>query len=76
MKTAPAKRPVYWSGDPGEKDDFQFPIKDEFIDGKTQMGPWAIMTPATYRIHGCGLGLGSGQRYKKQADGRWLKVEG
>ena len=70
------KHSVYWSGDPGEKDDFGFPIKDEFIDGKTQMGPWANMAPSTFKIHGIGLGQGYGQRYKKQADGRWLKIEG
>lgn len=76
MKTFATKKPVYWSGDPGEKDDFGFPIKGEFIDGKTQMGPWATMAPPTFRIHGIGLGTGRGQRYMKQADGRWLKVEG
>ena len=70
-------REVYWIGsDIDEKDDFNRPIKDEFIDGRTRDGHWAIMAPSSHRIHGYGLGMGRGQRYKKQPDGRWLKVEG
>jgi hypothetical protein len=57
-------------------DDFKKPIEDEFVDGKTRMGPWAFMTPSSYRMYGVGLGLGRGQRYEKQDDGKWLKVEG
>jgi hypothetical protein len=67
----------YWIGGTiGPKDDFGAPIIDEFIDGKTRQGPWAIMAPASYRVLGKGVGMGRGQRYKKQEDGRWLKVEG
>lgn len=75
---------VFWSGSIGPTDhtgrlfdDFLEPIEDEFIDGKTKMGPWANMSPASFAKYGIGrLGTGHGQRYKKQADGRWLKVEG
>jgi hypothetical protein len=68
---------TYWIGDVPAQDDFGVPIKDEFIDGKTWMGPWAIMTIDSWRRCSYGqLGLGWGQRYKKQEDGRWLKVEG
>ncbi len=66
----------YWIGDVDQVDDFNKPINGEFIDGKTRMGPWATMTPQSYRLHGVGLGTGYGQRYQKQADGKWLKVEG
>jgi hypothetical protein len=68
--------PRYWTGPVGEKDDFGAPITDEFIDGATLQGPWAIMAPSTWKRHGRGLGSGRGQRYEKQTDGRWLKVEG
>jgi hypothetical protein len=35
------------------------------------------MTLKSWRLHGFGkLGTGYGQKYEKQADGRWLKVEG
>jgi hypothetical protein len=66
----------YWIGSVGPKDDFGQKIEDEFIDGHTAMGPWAIMTPSSHRIYGFGLGTGRGQRYERQADGKWLKVEG
>ena len=68
----------YWTGDVRPGDDFGMPVHDEFIDGRMAMGSsWAIMSPSTWRLHGVGkLGTGYGQRYKKQADGRWLKVEG
>lgn len=67
----------YWLGHVGQADDFNSAIGDEIIDGKTRQGPWALMTPSSWRLHGIGkLGTGYGQRYQKQADGRWLKVEG
>jgi hypothetical protein len=71
-------KPRYWMGDVGRYDDFGRVIEDEFIDGVTFGGPWAIMTPQSWRKQGSGrvLGTGRGQRYKKQADGKWLKVEG
>ena len=69
----------YWMSPLGDVDDFGVPYEDEMIDGKTHMGPWANMTPISWN-HYTGtkgrLGLGLGQRYKKQADGKWLKVEG
>jgi hypothetical protein len=67
----------YWMGHIGQTDDFGNTIQDEFVDGKTRMGPWGIMTPTAWRAHGVGrFGTGFGQRYQKQDDGRWLKVEG
>jgi len=68
---------VYWIGHVGKRDDFDYPIFDEFIDGKTKMGPWGIMSPFSWKLYGVGeLGLGRGQRYVRQISGRWLKVEG
>jgi hypothetical protein len=67
--------PKYWCGD--VEADCQLcnkPIGDTFIDGRTVMGPWANMCPKCHRGSGTGLGLGKGQRYQKQADGRWLKT--
>jgi len=66
----------YWSGGINIKDDFGDPIKEVFIDGATIHGPWAIMTPESHEMFGCGLGTGKGQKYIKQSDGQWLKVEG
>lgn len=69
---------VYWAGEVGPLDDFKHPIQDEFIDGRTVFGPWGIMTPDSWMRVGVKqpLSPGIGQRYKKQEDGRWLKVEG
>jgi hypothetical protein len=72
-----AKEPIYWHGDLGRTDDFGVPYENIMYDGRTKRGPWANMTITSWRIHGCGfLGVGNGQKYKKQADGRWLKIEG
>jgi hypothetical protein len=66
-----------WIGTPPEICDInREPIVDEFIDGKTRAGPWGNMCPKCHKIFGVGLGTGYGQRYKKQDDGKWLKVEG
>lgn len=34
-------------------------------DGKTDMGPWAVMCDMCFHDHGVGLGTGMGQQYKK-----------
>lgn len=78
-------KPVYWlSGNPG-LDDFGNAIYSNFVDGKTKYGPWAVMAYSpevrgghidSFTANGVGLGQGLGQHYKKQLDGRWLKVGG
>lgn len=70
---------TYWLSPPPETCDTCLTlIDDEFIDGKTGMGPWACMCPTCFTLGpGLGrLGTGLGQKYKKQADGKWLKVGG
>lgn len=51
-------------------------VTNEFIDGRLKIGQWAIMCPACFGMHGSGLGVGYGQRYKKATDGNFYKVEG
>ncbi len=66
-----------WAGIVPSTDDFGNSIEDEFVDGKSKMGPWATFAPSSWELYGVGkLGTGYGQRYRKQADGEWLKVEG
>lgn len=43
-----------------------------FVDGKTTMGPWAMMCFACHERCGVGLGLGRGQKYNAKLE----KVEG
>jgi hypothetical protein len=67
----------YWSGTITPKDDFGDTYKDIMIDGRTMQGPWANMTEKSWRCYGCKkLGTGYGQKYERQKDGRWMKIEG
>jgi hypothetical protein len=67
----------YWNGEIDSKDDFGVTITKTFVDGATRHGPWAIMSPKSWKTHGVArLGTGFGQMYEKQSDGRWLKVSG
>ena len=70
--------PVYWIGDvPAKCDLCGQPIKTTFADAKVDHdGPWGNMDLKCLRIHGVGVGKGKGQVYRRQDDGRWLKVEG
>jgi len=73
----PTIKQRFWIGDKPDKCQLtDKPIKDKFVDGATVYGPWAIMLPETHAEYGKGLGIGRGQLYEKQADGRWLKMEG
>lgn len=74
---------TYWLSRVPDLDDFGNPIHSDFVDGATKYGPWAIMAHtavhgviSSFQVHGRELGLGLGQHYRKQADGRWLRVEG
>jgi len=76
VKVQPQKK-VYWMGSIATNDDFGMPYGKFMYDGKTRSGPWANMSEKAWRMYGVGrLGTGYGQKYEKQADGRWLKVEG
>lgn len=74
---ASKRKERFWIGDVPKRDDFGLAIDKVFFDGRTQQGPWAIMTPYSWRAYGVGrTGLGRGQKYEKQTDGKWLKTEG
>ncbi len=34
-----------------------------FMDGRTRMGPWALMCPECHNLHGVGVGPGKAQAY-------------
>ena len=70
------KRQVFWRGFIDSCDICRGEIADQFVDGKTTYGPWGILCLRCHKDKGCGLGMGRGQRYERQDDGRWLKVEG
>lgn len=72
-----AIQPLYWTADvPTYCEISMQQIIDCFVGGVTPMGSWGHMHPDTHSDFGCGFGLGRGQKYEKQPDGRWLKTKG
>jgi len=69
---------VYWAGSPPTQCQLDYrPIRSVFIDGAIQgTGSWGILCPGCHRVRGIGTGIGRGQVYEKQADGRFLKTVG
>ena len=69
----------YWqSAAPLNCDACPASITNTFYDMKTQGGPWGSLCPYC-AMHGIGVGMlgtGSGQKYEKQGDGKWLKTGG
>jgi len=46
-------------------------------DSASKEGPWAFMCPECWKEHGFGkLGVGFGQRYDRDPDGRFFKTAG
>ena len=45
------------------------------IDGRTSNGSWAVMCSKCHKIHGVGLGTGKGQKYVRDTEGDFVKVE-
>lgn len=71
-----ASKPIYWVGsDPVKCDICKMAFGDTMFDSNTVHG-WANVCKTCFHFYGQGLGTGRGQKYEKQADGRWMKVEG
>lgn len=67
---------IYWNAPVPQRDFAGDEICEIFIDGKTRLGPWGLMTPKTFTRYGLGFGVGRGQMYIKQSDGRWMQDDG
>ena len=50
-----------------------FENKHWYVDGKTSMGPWALMCARCFEVYGIGLGIGEGQKYDADTN---EKIEG
>ena len=72
----PAPKTVYYANPPSRCDLCQVVIDSIFFDCKTRMGPWGNICRGCFQSNGIGLGIGKGQRYEKQADGKFLKTAG
>ncbi len=46
---------------------------EHFYDAKTYQGPWGLLCPVCFDIHGIGLGTGKGQKYNYETK---EKIEG
>lgn len=68
-------KPVYYVSAPDKCDICEKPFGNIMYDGATTFGPWANMCAKCHSLNGRGLGVGRGQRYEKQEDGRWLKTQ-
>lgn len=65
-----------WMGsDPEACDICRHIITKCFIDGRTRMGPWAMMCPSCFKSSGTGLGIGKGQKYELKGN-EFVKTEG
>ena len=69
-------KPVEWIGTVPTCNFCQKSLVSVFVDGKTNLGPWATMCLDCHRVNGLGLGTGLGQKYQRNADGKWYKVGG
>ena len=65
-----------WAGTPPKACDLcKRPITRTFVDGRTAMGPWAIMCPSCRVAYGpARLGVGLGQKYERQPDGTFVRT--
>lgn len=69
----------FWQGTPPKRCQLcGKAITDTFVDGAVANtgGRWAYMDPDCHKNVGLGLGTGIGQKYVKQADGRFAKAAG
>lgn len=69
----------YWQGSAPlqcDMDQAHTSTRETFVDGATKFGPWGIMCIPCFERFGLGLGTGKGQKYQRQANGSFFKVEG
>jgi hypothetical protein len=66
----------YWHGDiPVRCETCDVPITTSFSDCATPHG-WANICNVCVTLQKCTYGIGRGQKYEKQPDGKWLKTKG
>jgi len=68
----------YWAGSaPKTCDSCAEAVLTGFYDARVPaVGSWGILCHKCFNSHGCKTGVGHGQRYVMQRDGRFLKTEG
>lgn len=71
----------YVSAEHRDSDDYGQPLTKQageiIYDAQTKLGYWACMNEASYKVFGTGvLGLGHGQKYQRDSEGKLWKVDG
>jgi hypothetical protein len=68
----------YWYGSGPDKCDVcGGKIEKYFVDGKLKLGPWAKQCLSCFQQLGVGiLGTDLGQIYRKEENGKWLRIGG
>lgn len=74
--SAYACKPVYWTGPLDKCQMCGGDFVDVMYDFRTENGQWGNGCGWCFKDHRGALGVGRGQKYCQQDDGRWLKVEG
>lgn len=68
---------TYWKGTaPTRCATCDTPLVTVFADMRIVRGPWGCLCPTCVARFGMGYGVGLGQEYTRQPDGRWLKTKG
>lgn len=67
----------YWSGTIFSCQLCKNPLEGVMYDALVPRGArWGNLCQECFTTHGCSVGLGRGQKYLLDAEGRWYKVEG
>lgn len=77
--TVRIEEPVYWLSKVPEGCQLTGePFDGVMYDAKIKAlnGQWGLVCQSTFDLFDCRLGLGYGQKYELQEDGRWLKTAG
>lgn len=70
-------KPAYWVGVITHCNLCEGALGSVMYDAREKWsGRWGNFCHSCFQAVGSGLGTGKGQKYAKQADGKWLKVEG
>ena len=66
-----------WYGDLSNGCDIcKHPFGKYMYDARTISGQWGNLDDSCFVMHGVGLGTGQGQKYERQTDDSFVKVEG
>lgn len=76
MASASSAKPKYWIGTIENCDNCGGALNNLMYDAAVPRAGWGNLCKGCFTVLGCTLGTGHGQKYEKQADGKWLKTDG